>query len=499
MRTWAAVTGSYIQARNSLLVIIVILMALGAGCTGVHEDDIPITTTSEQAREYFRLGRDLNEKLRTFEAGHYFKKAIALDSNFALAYLYLASDEPTRDIRLQLLDKAASLGENASESERVMILGWRARYTNDWRESRKYYLRLIALHPNSKRALHLLSNHYLFVHEYEQAITQYEKAIAIDPNYAPPYNGLGYAYFYLGRYGKAERCFHKYIELIPDDPNPYDSYADLMLRMGRFAEALGYYQTALRKNPNLITAYLGMASAYNYLGQYDEARLQLATLYDRARTAEYQRRAYIAQAVSYADEGDMNSALACLQKSYTLAAEAKDVLAMAGDLDWMGHILLAAGDSKAALGKYEQAAELVNQSSLAPIFKEAAVQTFQYNATRVAISRGQLQAAKEYAEKYHASAAQADDPLRTIQYHDLAALIALAEQNYHTALAELRQADVLDPYNLQRQAQAYRGIGNQRKAAELEQEAAVFYSNNNLNHALIRGTAKANIAAAGSE
>jgi len=452
-------------------------MALGAGCTGVHEDDIPITTTSEQAREYFRLGRDLNEKLRTFEAGHYFKKAIALDSNFALAYLYLASDEPTRDIRLQLLDKAASLGENASESERVMILGWRARYTDNWRESQKYYLRLIALHPNSKRALHLLSNHYLFVHEYEQAITQYEKAIAIDPNYAPPYNGLGYAYFYLGRYGKAE----------------------LMLRMGRFAEALGYYQTALRKNPNLITAYLGMASAYNYLGQYDEARLQLATLYDRARTAEYQRRAYIAQAVSYADEGDMNSALACLQKSYTLAAEAKDVLAMAGDLDWMGHILLAAGDSKAALGKYEQAAELVDQSSLARIFKEAAVQTFQYNATRVAISRGQLQTAKEYAEKYHASAAQADDPLRTIQYHDLAALIALAEQNYHTALAELRQADVLDPYNLQRQAQAYRGIGNQRKAAELEQEAAVFYSNNNLNHALIRGTAKANIAAAGSE
>jgi len=498
MEIRGATPGLLIHARKSLLVVMIMLLALGTGCFGSHDDIIPITTNSDQAREYFQLGRDLGEKLRIFEARHYFKKAIAFDSNFALAYLYLASTESNRDVRLQLLDRAASLSENASAGERLMILGRRARYTGNWRDSREYFLQLILLHPKSKRARHLLSNYYLFVHEYEQAIVEYQKAIAIDPQYAPPYNGLGYAHFYLGSYAEAEKFFLKYIELIPNDPNPYDSYADLMMRMGRFSKALDYYQKALRKNPNIISPYLGMASAYNYLGQYDEARLQLETLYDRARTVEHQRMAYRAQAVSYEDEGVTDSALAYLQKAYSLAAKAKDILAMAEDLNWMGHILQAAGESKDALEKYKQAAKLVNQSSLAPAFKEAAEQTFHYNATRVAMSRGNLKTARKYAEKYRASAAQANDPLQTIKYHDLAGMIALAERDYQAALAELNQANVLDPYNLQRRAQAYRGLGDERKAEELEQEAASYFSNNNLNHALIRSTAKETMAAADS-
>jgi len=290
-------------------------------------------------------------------------------------------------------------------------------------------------------------------------------------------------------------AFLKYIELIPNDPNPYDSYAELLLRTGRFSQALACYQKALQKNPYFFPAYGGVASVYNYLGQYEEARVLLQTLFDRARNVTHQRMAYFALAVSHADEGHLDSALAQIRKSYALAKQATDILTMAADLNTMGHILLELGRSDEALRKYKQAAQLVEQSSLVQTIKDAEGHTYFYNAARAAVSQGKLATAKKHVEKYRDRTATANDPMQVKLSHELAGIIALAEREYQTALTELQLADLRDPYNLHRLAQAYQGLGDPQKSAEMEQEAATFYTDNNLNHALLRAKAKVSLAA----
>lgn len=499
MKIWEATPRPFDRATKALWPVIVILVMLGAGCSSSDNGVIPITTSSERAREYFRLGRDLEERLRPSEARPYYKEALGLDSNFALAYLYLAGTESTTDDRCRLLDKAAALLDGVSEGEKLMIQAGLASNTGDRFKEQQYYQQLTVLHPDIERAHNLLGDYYLNALEFEQAIAEYQKSIKINPNFPPAYNGLGYAYSHLVKYAEAEKCFLKYIELIPNDPNPYDSYAELLLRMGRFSESLDYYQQALRKNPYFFFAYVGMASVYNYLGHYDEARTQLETLNDRARTSTHQRMAQFALAVSYTDEGNLDAALDQMRKSYAIAKQAKDVLAMAEDLDHLGDILLECGKSDQALKNYTQAAKLVEQSSLAKTIKETAEQTYLYNATHVAIHHGDLATAKKRAGKYRDQAAASYDPIRSKLSHELTASIALAEKDHQTALAELQYTDLQDPYNLYRLVQVYRGLGDRQKAQEMAQEIAVFYADNNLNYAFIRSKATEILAAYGTE
>src|SRR4029077_14179404 len=48
---------------------------------------IPITTSSNDARELYLKGRDLQETLRATDARNLYEQAVAKDPNFALAYV----------------------------------------------------------------------------------------------------------------------------------------------------------------------------------------------------------------------------------------------------------------------------------------------------------------------------------------------------------------------------------------------------------------------------
>ena len=74
--------------------------------------------------------------------------------------------------------------------------------------------------------------------------------------------------------------------------------------------------------------------------------------------------------------------------------------------------------------------------------------------------------------------------------HELAGRIALARNDYDTAVAELTQANPQDPYNLYRLALAYQGKGDAAKAKEFGTKAAEFNSLPQINYAFIRTKAK---------
>ena len=75
----------------------VVLAALASATLAAEAADqkIPITTSSEEARQLYLKGRDLAEKLRATDARVLYAQAAAKDSGFALAQLGLANTAGT--------------------------------------------------------------------------------------------------------------------------------------------------------------------------------------------------------------------------------------------------------------------------------------------------------------------------------------------------------------------------------------------------------------------
>jgi len=477
------------------VLMICALPLVSAGFAGAGNKKVPTTTSSAEARELFLKGRDLQERLQGQESLQYFEKAIAKDQNFAMAYLNFSFNQPTAKGFFEQLDKAVALADKVSEGERFWILGFQAGVNGNPAKQKEYYQKLVAAYPEDERAHNLLGNYFFGQQEFAQAIEEYKKVTAIAPNFSPPYNQLGYAYRSLENYAEAEKAFQKYIKLIPDDPNPYDSYAELLLKIGRFDESIKQYQAALSRNPNFAASYFGIATDLSLQNKHAEALTQLQKAYDLARDDGERRGALFARTVVYVDAGNMQMALAELDKQYALGEKINDAAAMSGDLGTMGNILYESGKYDEALAKFEKSLQLIEASNLSAAIKENARRGQLYNAGRVALMKKDLATAKAKAEEFRAPSEAAKNTFQIWLAHELAGSIALAEKNYDQAIAHFQKANQQNPCTFYRLALAYEGKGDMKNAKAACLKAARFNALSNMNYAFMRKKAEQKLTA----
>ncbi len=451
---------------------------------------IATTTASEAARQEFLKGRDLSERLLIQDSIQHFDKAISLDPSFALAHLNRANVSPTAKEFFEHLKKAVSLADQASEGERLLILGTEAGANADTVKQKEILDKLVAAYPNDERARFVLGGYYFGQQDYASAITHYKKATELAPNYSPAYNILGYAYRQNEDYANAEQAFKKYIELIPNDPNPYDSLAELFLKMGRFDEAIAQYQKALSIDSNFFNSHLGIGMALLYQGKAAEAAAEINKITAKARSDGERRAALFALTVLAADGGKLDQALAEVDKQYELGEKTGDVPNLAGDLQLRGNILLEMGKYDEAKQAYERALKTTLDSSLSSEIKENTKLFHHYNLARVAIGKKDYAAAKTETDEFRRGAEANKNPAQIKQAHELAGMIALEEKRYDQAIAELLQANQQNPYDLYRLCQAYQGKGDSQKTKDTCAKAAGFNSLPQLNYAFIRTKSK---------
>lgn len=485
---------SFRVLRAGLLSISFLIILL-AGCSKEKSDKIPITTSSKEALELFKKGRDLQERLQIQESRQYFLQTVEKDPNFAMAWLYLSFTEPTNMGFFEKLNRAVALVDKISEGEALWILGVEAGINGHPMQQRNLYAKLVELYPNDERAQNLMGIHYFGQQEWEKSIEYFTKATQINPNFSQPYNQLGYAYRFLENYNAAEIAFKKYIELIPNDPNPYDSYAELLMKMGRFDESISYYEKALEQNPNFVASYTGIALNLDLKGDYEAARTKLQELYDIGRNDAEKRNALFSIAVSYVFEGKMDKALDILQQRYAIAAQTGDAGAMAADVTTMGSILIQMGKVAEAGDEYTEANNLVQHSSLGEEQKQNAARIYLYNMARVALYSGDIDTAKSKAAEFSTAVTEVDNPLQIKLSHQLNGMIALEEKDWETALDELNQSSTdFNPFNFYRMGLAYEGMGDMDKARHYFEKAAHFNGLDGLNYAFCRTKALEKLA-----
>lgn len=460
-------------------------------------DKIPVTSSSEEAKKEFLMGRDLAEKLLIQDSIQHYDKAIALDANFAAAELNRANSSPTAKEFFEHLNKAVALSDKASAGERLQILAAEAGANGNVAKQKEYLEQLVTQYPNDERAHFALGGYYFGQQDFTNAIEHYKKATILNPNYSTAFNILGYAYRQAGDYANAESAFKKYILLIPNDPNPYDSYAELLLKMGRFDEAVTQYQKAVSVDRNFINSHQGIASALMYQGKHAAALAELDKITAKARSDGERRTAMFARTVVYVDSGQMDKALAEVDNQYALGEKTGDIPGMAGDLQLKGNILLEMGRYDEALDQFSRALKMTEDSNLSEPIKNNTRRFNHYNRTRVALGKKDVATAKAEAQEFWKLAEASNNPNQLKLAHELGGLIALDEKNYDQAISEFEQSNMQNPQDLYRLGLAYQAKGNRAKAQEYYAKAAQFNSLPLVNLAFVRAKA-AKLAAAKS-
>lgn len=451
-------------------------------------DKVPITTTSDDARQLYLKGRDLAEKLRATDAHAFYEQAIAKDPNFALGYVGLANTSATTKEFIDAATHAATLAGQVSEGERHLVLGLEAAMKGNAPGVLTHYTDLVRLFPNDERAHALLGNLYFGRQDYESAIKHFVKATTINPSFSQPYNQLGYAYRFIDKLADAETAFKKYIELIPNDPNPHDSYAELLMKMGRFDESIKAYEKALSLDPNFVASYVGIGNDHLFAGRPDQARAAFARIAAVARNTGEKRLSHFWTAASYVHEGATDKALEEIRAQYALAEAEHDAASMSGDLVQMGDVLREAGRLDEASAKYDEAVAGISQAQVPDEVKDATRRNNVFEHGRLAVARNDVAAAKAKAAEYASLIAPRKVPFEARQQHELNGLIALAEKRASAAVQEFTSANQQDPRILYLTAVALKEAGDTRKAAALAGKAAKF-NGLSFNYAFVRSKA----------
>lgn len=449
------------------------LAAAGACCAlaqacdpGTSRSSAPITTSSRPALTAFLKGRDLLEKLRGTESREHFARAVELDPDFALAHLYLAQTAATPSDMFPALRRAVELAGRVSAAEAHVIRAFEAGVNSQPEVQREHLEALVKLFPDEERGHYRLGNFHYSRQEWPEAIAAYEAAIRINPEFAPAYNQLGYSLRNLGRLDEASKAFCTYMKLVPDEPNPYDSHAELLLLMGRYRDAIAEYQRALAINPSFAPSYVGIGSAHLMLGDVPAARKAFATLRYLATDEGQRRQANVWLASASLHEGNPAEAIALIRENLEAARSRDDRLAMAGDLNLIGTVLLETGEVAAALATFEESLRTVEGAVATREVKEAARRNNLYQRARVALARGDTTGATTLTTEYCQQAEGTQVPFEHRRCHELRGLVALASGDPATALAQLGEANPQDPRVLFELATAYRAAGKTDAARE---------------------------------
>jgi tetratricopeptide (TPR) repeat protein len=439
--------------------------AVGGGKVG-------LTVASEEASALYYKGRQLADELRFVEARPYFEQALEKDPGLAMAHVQLAGTSQTAAQFFSSVKSAEALAENVSDGEKLIIQSLAAGANNDQATQQTALEALVAAYPEDERQQFRLGNFYNGQQNYAAAVEQYEAAIANNPEFAGPYNSMGYAQRAAGNYDLAEEAFKNYLALIPNEANPYDSYAELLMEVGRYGESIEQYGKALEVNPEFMNSYSGISINQSLMGDGDSARATLTEFSSKARNNAERRTALFRTATTYLHEENTDAAIAECEKMLAIAEADENGLGMAGDLEYMGDIMLDADDGGRAQEYYDRALALRQAADVNEAVKAQAERTHLFKSAIAAMIRGEMETATAQTSEYRSQAEAGGNSFERRRIHELLGYVALTNEDNETAIAELAQGSQLNPIVLYFSAVAQKNIGNNDEAVSNAEKAA---------------------------
>jgi len=330
---------------------------LGESVPSIQKYNAPLeqaTTPSLDALQAYGLALSTWDKKGDQASLPFFKKAIEVDPNFAMAYGALAviyHNLGETALARENTTKAYQLRDRVTESEKVSI---EARYclyvTGDLEEAARVYERWVQSHPDSAGALNHLGTTYGSLGLSDKALEAFRGALRLDPTRATTYSNLATHLLALNRVDEAGEVLAE---------------AEKRKLQIDYSLQVGYWRAFLRGDSGEMQRLLVQAS--------DVPGAQSLLLSEQANTEAYYGRFERARELSQVaagqmeHDGDKESAADCLAVAALREAEiqepaqarkyASQALKMSGGQDVTTLVAL----TMARIGDLKQAQALSDQ------------------------------------------------------------------------------------------------------------------------------------------
>jgi tetratricopeptide (TPR) repeat protein len=291
-----------------------------------YTDNVEAYTLYLKGRYYWsrRMPEDLAKGIE------FFRKAIGIDPNYALAYVGIADSfqllatysilspkqayPAAKEAALKALEIDDNLGEAHNSLAAVKLF-----YEWDWPAAGREFKRAIELNPNFYTAYEWYAEYLAVMNKIDQAIVEMKRAAELEPFSTSSRVGIARHLYYAKKFDASINHLQQALKL---DPNSFLAHAQLgqtYIMKSMYREAITHFEKAVALTGEKEAGMLcGLGYAYAVSGKQKEARQILNRLINRSKK-EYIPPCYIAGI--YVGLGDSDRAFEWLEKAYSDRSE----------------------------------------------------------------------------------------------------------------------------------------------------------------------------------
>ena len=222
-------------------------------------------------------GQSLDQAKREFETGNYAKAAQLLESaskepHACEALFYLGAAR----YRLKQIDPALIAFQSAVECDPKLVAA-RVALAEVYGEKRNFdealkaYKAGLQIDPRNVAALRGAASIYIEREENYDALPLLEKLVAQQKGDATAHADLGAVYAATSNHDGAKAQFQEALRLAPNNASALTGLANLSFKDGNYAEGISLLKKAIEYAPKAFEPRYLLGSAYNRMGNYDEA------------------------------------------------------------------------------------------------------------------------------------------------------------------------------------------------------------------------------------
>ena len=488
----------------------IVLLVLLTGCSKVDVVKLPITTSSQQALEYYKEA----EKLLGLNVGEgpeiraLLDSAIGLDPNFVMALEMYPTDDQL--LEREYKEKAKKLSDKITESERK-ILSIRESYrSGDMDAALEGAVWLVENHEDSYESHLMLGLVLSDRREHDEAISSLNKSLDLNPNnYKANYLLMGH---HIGLGGQSMlpeenrdvalgiKYGDELIRIRPEEGLSYHFKANCYRQLGEFEKAKDLYEKSIEKRKGRTsegTAYNVSAHNYMFAGEMEIARNRYGKSIELATTdwSWFLRSYYLT--VSYIFENDYMGAIDNINKveknltnrkvGNLITLQMKSYLSL-HKLICYAHNQMEEEAYEALKNKMSFEREYANLLNDKNVTRNTEASEFQ-DAAWVNILFGKYDMAKKNLENLKKMQEKLKDPTAMYAYHSLLGMVNLMEGNIKQAMSDFELGDVTDVYYNYFRGLALKAGGEEIGANKIfTQIAKINFSNWDI--AIVRNLAK---------
>ena len=469
------------------------------GCTEQQASpvmELPVTTSSDEAREHFTLGLQESDVGKFQEANRHFEAAIEADSDFALAYLNRAYTASSLDEYQTSLQLAVQHAESATEAERLLIEIDQKTFANDMDGALQLGDQLVETEPTSPRALLRLASIQSAMGNVEEARATMLKATVLAPNFSTAHAQLGNSYLLVEPkdFSQAQAHMQKVVELVPNEPGAHDLLGDTYRALSDLESARAHYTQAAELDPaNASSPLQQRAHVNSFLGDYDAARADYDSAIAMARGnakssyAVFRAFVHVHAGDPQAAIDELNTLVSTIDGMGIPEPKGQKIFA----LTQVAIIAMHIGNYPAAEQALEQRTALLMMQADEvgrDEFRRGQEANAAYFEGILAARKGDYAPATAKAQEFATLVEPDANPRKLEPMHEMMGMITLLQGEHAEAVEHFQQGNLNNPYIKYQLALAHEGAGNTEQAKELFGVLAD-YNFNNIAFALVRAEA----------